>query len=116
MRLVIQTTDEQNGYIENVLDVDININYLQNVQSHQKIMNNGKSKYVLMKEVINRACNNGDNNSDQNIYVSMARIYFNDKCHNGNFGDSSQLTNWILDSVRNFNVFIRIFYRTWNKI
>ena len=23
----------------------------------------------------------------------------NDKCPSGNFGDSSQLTNWILDSV-----------------
>ena len=42
--LVIRTTDERNGYIENVLDVDININYLQNLQSHQKIMKNGKSK------------------------------------------------------------------------
>ena len=29
----------------------------------------------------------------------MARIYGNDKCTSGNFGDSSQLTNWILYSV-----------------
>ena len=28
----------------------------------------------------------------------MARRSGNDKCHSGNFGDSSQLTNWILDS------------------
>ena len=28
----------------------------------------------------------------------MARIYVNDECPSGNFGDSSQLTNWILDS------------------
>ena len=27
----------------------------------------------------------------------MARMYGNDKCPGGNFGDSSQLTNWILD-------------------
>ena len=28
----------------------------------------------------------------------MARMSGNDKCPNGNFGDSLQLTNWILDS------------------
>ena len=29
----------------------------------------------------------------------MTRIYVNDKCPSGNFGYSSQLTNWILDYV-----------------
>ena len=29
----------------------------------------------------------------------MARMSNNDKCPSGNFGDSSQLTNWIFDSV-----------------
>ena len=28
----------------------------------------------------------------------MARMSGNDECPSGNFGDSSQLTNWILDS------------------
>ena len=28
----------------------------------------------------------------------MARMSNNDECPSGNFGDSSQLTNWILDS------------------
>ena len=28
----------------------------------------------------------------------MARMSNNDKCPSGNFGDSSQFTNWILDS------------------
>ena len=28
----------------------------------------------------------------------MARMCSNDKCPSGNFGDSSLLTNWILDS------------------
>ena len=28
----------------------------------------------------------------------MARMSGNDKCPSGNFGDSSQLINWILDS------------------
>ena len=38
------------------------------------------------------------NNSDQKIYASMARMSGNDECPSGNVGDSSQLTNWILDS------------------
>ena len=29
----------------------------------------------------------------------MAIMYSNDKCPSGNFGDSLQLTNWILDYV-----------------
>ena len=29
----------------------------------------------------------------------MACMSSNDECLSGNFGDSSQLTNWILDSV-----------------
>ena len=46
----------------------------------------------------NRACNNGDKNSPQKIYAYMACMYVNNECPSGNFGDSSQLTNWILDS------------------
>ena len=40
----------------------------------------------------------GENNGDKKIYASMARISGNDKYPSENFGDSSQLTNWILDS------------------
>ena len=61
--------------------------------------NEKRKKQVGFNERGNRACKNGDNNSDLNIYASMERMYFNDRCPNGNFGDSSQLTNWILDSV-----------------
>ena len=32
------------------------------------------------------------------MYTSMARIYDNNECSSRYFGDSSQLTNWILDS------------------
>ena len=49
-------------------------------------------------ENFNRARDNGENNSDQNIYASMARMSGNDECSSGKFGDSSQLTNYILDS------------------
>ena len=46
----------------------------------------------------NRAHENSKNNSDKNIYTYTARMSNNDECPSGNFGDSSQLTNWILDS------------------
>ena len=32
------------------------------------------------------------------IYAYTACMSVNDECPSGNFGDSSQLTNWILDS------------------
>ena len=60
-------------------------------------MDNNKSKYVLFEKG-NRACNNGKNDSDQNIYASMSRISGNDECPSENCGDSKELTNWILDS------------------
>ena len=53
---------------------------------------------VHFNEKVNRACYDSKNNSDQNIYASMARISGNDECPSGNFGDSLQLTIWILDS------------------
>ena len=55
------------------------------------------SKYVLMKKV-NRACDNGKNNNDHKIYAYMTRMASNDKRKSVKYGDSSQLTNWILDS------------------
>ena len=60
-------------------------------------MRNGEIKYILMKQV-NRACDKGENNSDQKICTYIARMYSNKDCPSGNFGDSSQWTNWILDS------------------
>ena len=55
-------------------------------------------KQVSFYEKGNRACGNGKNNSNQKIYASMARMSGNDECTSECFGDSSQLTNWILDS------------------
>ena len=34
----------------------------------------------------------------------MARMSNNDECPSENFGDSSQLTNWILDSGATFHM------------
>ena len=60
--------------------------------------NEKQRNQVRFNDKGNRACDNGKNNSDQKIYASMARMSSNDKCPIGNFCDSSQLTNWILDS------------------
>ena len=51
-----------------------------------------------MRNKESRVCDNGENNSDQKIYAYMARMSDNDECLGENFGDSLQLTNWILDS------------------
>ena len=61
-------------------------------------------KQVLFNEKGNRTCNNSKNNSDQHIYASIAHMSGNDECLSGNFGDSSQLTNWILDSGATCNM------------
>ena len=55
-------------------------------------------KQVRFKEKGKRACDNGKKNSDCKIYAYMARMSSNDKCSSENYGDSSQLNNWILDS------------------
>ena len=60
--------------------------------------NEKQRNQVCFNEKVNRARNSSKNNSDQKIYASMARMSGNDECTSGNFGDSSQLTNWILDS------------------
>ena len=59
-------------------------------------MKNGESKYVLMKTVIMHATT-AKIKIDQKIYASMAQMYSNEECLSENYGDSSQLTNWILD-------------------
>ena len=45
-----------------------------------------------------RESDNGEKNNDQYIYASIACMSDNDKCPSRYFGDSSELTNWILDS------------------
>ena len=46
----------------------------------------------------NRAKDNSDDDDDLKVYASMARMSNDDKRNNKHYGDSSQLTNWILDS------------------
>ena len=58
-------------------------------------------KTFRFKERGNRAsqkCSkNGDDDNDQNIYASMAYMSSNDEISIRDFGDSLQLTNWIID-------------------
>ena len=60
--------------------------------------NEKRQRRVRFNEKGNCACDNGKNNSDQMIYAYIARMSSNDKCSSENYGDSSLLTNWILDS------------------
>ena len=41
---------------------------------------------------------NSDDDDDLKVYASMARMSNDDVSKNKDYGDSSQLTNWILDS------------------
>ena len=59
--------------------------------------NEKRLKQVRFNEKDNRAHDNGKNNNDHKIYASMARMSSNDECSSEKYGDSSQLTNWVLD-------------------
>ena len=63
--------------------------------------NQKRQKQVRFSERVNCASqkeyNNGENNNDQKIYASMACMSDNDKCPSRDFGDSLQLTNFVLD-------------------
>ena len=50
------------------------------------------------KEKGNLACDNSNDDNDLKVYASMARMSSYDKHKNKDYGDSSQLTNCILDS------------------
>ena len=53
---------------------------------------------VRFNEKGNCACDNGEDNEDQKIYASIALMSSDDERKSVKYGDSSQLTNWILDS------------------
>ena len=57
-----------------------------------------RRKSVRSNEKGNCACDNSEDDNDHKIYASMARMYSDDKRESKDYGDSSQLTNWILDS------------------
>ena len=57
-----------------------------------------RRKSERSKERGNRACANSYDDNDHKIYASMARMSSNNKRESKDYGDSSQFTNWILDS------------------
>ena len=57
-----------------------------------------RHKSKKSKEKGNRACDNSDDDNDLKVYASMVRISSDDKHEIKDYGDSLQLTNWILDS------------------
>ena len=57
-----------------------------------------RRKQVNFNEKVNRSCDNGKDNDGHKIYASMARISSDYERKSVKYGDSSQLTNWILDS------------------
>ena len=62
-------------------------------------MRNGKNKECFIEKG-NCTCNNNENNSDRNIYAITACMSVYDECRSESCGDSSKLTNCILDSGR----------------
>ena len=61
--------------------------------------NEKRRKQVCFNKKGNRACDNVEDNNDHKIYASMERISSDDERKIVKYGDSSQLTNWIRDSV-----------------
>ena len=59
--------------------------------------NEKRRRQLRFNEKDNCACDNGKNNDDHKIYTSMAHMSSNDERSSEKYGDSSQLTNWILD-------------------
>ena len=59
---------------------------------------NGKKVSFKDKEKGNCAKDNSDDDDDLKVYASMAGMSNDDVSKNKDYGDISQLTNWILDS------------------
>ena len=55
-------------------------------------------KSECSKEKVNRAYDNSNDENELKVYASMARMSSDDKRESKDYGDSSQLTNWIWDS------------------
>ena len=64
-----------------------------NKKRKNKVRFNERVNHALQKEF-----ENGDNYNNKYIYESMAQCFGNVKSPSRYFGDSLQLTNWILDS------------------
>ena len=57
-----------------------------------------RRKSEKSKEKGNRAYDNSDDDNDLKVYTSISQMTSDDKRKNKDYGNSLQLTNWILDS------------------
>ena len=65
-------------------------------------------KQVRFNKKVNHAYDNGENNIDQNIYAYMACMSSNDEYSSENYGDGSQLINWIWDLGATFHMTLEV--------
>ena len=56
-----------------------------------------RSKSEKSKEKGNLICDNSDDDNNLKVYASLAQMSSDDKRESKDYGNSSQLTNWILD-------------------
>ena len=63
-----------------------------------------RRKSEKSKEKGNHACDKSDDDDELKVYASMARMSSDDKRESKYYGDSSQLTNWVLDSGATFHM------------
>ena len=96
------TIDERNVRLGNALDVSED-HMIKKCPKPPKD-NEKRRKQVRFNDKGNRACNNGENNSDQKIYAYITRMSGNDKCPSDNFGNHSQLTSWFFDSRATYHM------------
>ena len=57
-----------------------------------------RRKSEKYKEKGNRACDNSNDDDELKVYASMAQMSNDDKREDKDYGDSLQLTNWVLES------------------
>ena len=72
--------------------------------------NEKRRKQVRFNEKCNRACDNGKDNNDHKIYASMAQLSSDDERKSVKYGDSSQLTNWILNQGATCHITLEVTY------
>ena len=88
VRLVIRTSDDQNRHLKKIRYgyLDHQISKCPNPPGE----NEKQKNQVGVNETYFCSCDNVENNNNQKIYASMARMSVNDECPSGNLGDSLQ--------------------------
>ena len=95
-RMVIRTTNGLNIHLEFFICAPVD--HLVDKCMKPPKDNKKRRKKVLFNRASQKESENGDNNNNQKVYSYLARMSGNYKSSRRDFGDSSQLTNWSLDS------------------